>query len=110
MIPRTFCIRSLSHERRQQHGLPSYAHRFSTYLEHGKRLLLERFCKANGNLGVGVTGVDPYNAGGKEDLIVGFNGVASITGMSGSRTAASLRAGTNAPRMLTSRAAAATER
>jgi T5SS/PEP-CTERM-associated repeat protein len=45
--------------------------------------------------GVGVTGVDPYGADGKEDLIVGFNGNASITG-SASRTVASLRVGTNA--------------
>ena len=38
------------------------------------------FARSNGNFGVGVTDVDPYGAGGKEDLIVGFNGVASISG------------------------------
>ena len=57
------------------------------------------FVRSNGNLGVGVTGVDPYGAGGKEDLIVGFNGVASITG-SASRTVGSLRVGTDMARML----------
>ena len=52
------------------------------------------FSRSNGNLGVGVTGVDPYGADGKEDLIVGFNGVASISG-SASRTVGSLRVGTD---------------
>lgn len=52
------------------------------------------FVRSNGNFGVGVTGVDPYGAGGKEDLIVGFNGVASISG-STSRTVGSLRVGTD---------------
>ena len=52
------------------------------------------FVRSNGNFGVGVTGVDPYGAGGKEDLIVGFNGVASISG-SASRTVGSLRVGTD---------------
>ena len=53
------------------------------------------FARSNGSLGVGVTAVDPYGAGGKEDLVVGFNGVASITG-SATRTVGSLRVGTNA--------------
>jgi hypothetical protein len=53
------------------------------------------FARGNGSQGVGVTACDPYGAGGKEDLIVGFGGVASITG-SASRTIASLRVGTNA--------------
>jgi hypothetical protein len=53
------------------------------------------FARSNGNLGVGVMAVDPYGAGGKEDLMVGFSGIASITG-SASRTVGSLRVGTNA--------------
>jgi hypothetical protein len=53
------------------------------------------FARGNGSQGVGVTACDPYGAGGKEDLIVGFNGVASITG-NASRTVASLRVSTNA--------------
>jgi hypothetical protein len=52
------------------------------------------FARGNGNLGVGVTECDPYGAGGKEDLIVAFNGAASITG-SANRTVGSLRVGTN---------------
>ena len=52
------------------------------------------FARSDGNLGVGVTGVDPYGAGGKEDLIVGFNGAATISG-SASRTVGSLRVGTD---------------
>ena len=52
------------------------------------------FARSNGNFGVGVTEVDPYGAGGKEDLIVGFNGDASISG-SASRTVGSLRVGTD---------------
>jgi hypothetical protein len=52
------------------------------------------FARSNGEMGVGIEGVDPYGAGGKEDLIVGFNGDASITGTA-SRTIASLRVGTN---------------
>jgi len=52
------------------------------------------FARSDGELGVGVEGVDPYGAGGKEDLLVGFNGHASITGSS-SRTVASLRVGTD---------------
>ena len=52
------------------------------------------FARSNGKFGVGVTGVDPYGAGGKEDLIVGFNGIASISG-SVARTVGSLRVGTD---------------
>jgi hypothetical protein len=52
------------------------------------------FARSNGNLGVGVTAVDPFGAGGKEDLLVGFNGAASVSGSS-SRTAGSLRVGTD---------------
>src|SRR3954468_15167746 len=52
------------------------------------------FVRSNGNLGVGVTGVDPYGADGKEDLMVGFNGTATITG-SASRTVGSLKVGTD---------------
>jgi hypothetical protein len=52
------------------------------------------FARGNGSLGVGVTAVDPYGAGGKEDLIVGFNGSASISG-SATRTVGSLRVGTD---------------
>jgi hypothetical protein len=52
------------------------------------------FARSNGSFGVGVTGVDPYGAGGKEDLIVGFNGIASITG-SATRTVGSLRVGSD---------------
>ncbi len=52
------------------------------------------FVRSNGNLGVGVTGVNPYGAGGKEDLIVAFNGNASITG-NATRTVGSLRIGTD---------------
>jgi hypothetical protein len=52
------------------------------------------FARSNGNLGVGVTAVDPYGAGGKEDLVVGFGGVASISG-NVSRTVGSMRVGTN---------------
>jgi hypothetical protein len=53
------------------------------------------FVRGNGSQGVGVTGVDPYGADGKEDLIVGFNGSATISG-NASRTVGSLRVGTNA--------------
>lgn len=52
------------------------------------------FARSNGNLGVGVQGVDPWGASGKENLLVGFGGVAQVTG-SGNRTIASLRVGTN---------------
>src|SRR4029078_1239318 len=52
------------------------------------------FARGNGNLGVGVTGCDPYGAGGKEDLLVGFNGNATIS-ENASRTVGSLRVGTN---------------
>lgn len=52
------------------------------------------FARSDGELGIGVEGVDPYGAGGKEDLLVGFNGNASISG-SASRTVASLRVGTD---------------
>jgi hypothetical protein len=52
------------------------------------------FARGNGALGVGIEGVDPYGAGGKEDLLVGFGGNASITG-SASRSVASLRVGTD---------------
>jgi hypothetical protein len=52
------------------------------------------FVRSDGNLGVGVTGVDPYGAEGKEDLIVGFNGSATING-NGTRTVGSLRVGTD---------------
>src|SRR4051812_33389991 len=37
------------------------------------------FVRGNGSQGVGVTGCDPYGADGKEDLIVGFNGSATIS-------------------------------
>jgi hypothetical protein len=52
------------------------------------------FARGNGSLGVGVTAVDPYGANGKEDLIVGFGGIASLSG-NVSRTVGSLRVGTN---------------
>src|SRR4051794_35853576 len=52
------------------------------------------FVRSNGNFAVGIMGVDPYGAGGKEDLIVGFNGIASITG-SASRTIGSMRIGSD---------------
>lgn len=59
------------------------------------------FARSNGNFGVGVTAVDPYGAGGKEDLIVGFNGTASITG-NAARTVGSLRVGTDMASILIS--------
>jgi hypothetical protein len=61
----------------------------------GADLFSNGFVRSNGNLAVGVTGCDPYGADGKEVLIVGFNGVASISS-SASHTVASLRVGTNA--------------
>ena len=60
------------------------------------------FARGNGSQGAGVTNCDPYGANGKEDLIVGFNGSATISG-SASRTVASLRVGTNAANAYISR-------
>jgi hypothetical protein len=52
------------------------------------------FARGDGEQGVGVEGVDPYGAAGKEDLLVAFGGNASISG-SATRTVASLRIGTD---------------
>jgi hypothetical protein len=60
----------------------------------GSAAFSDGFARGNGQQGVGVENVDPYGAGGKEDLLVGFGGVASITGSS-SRTVASLKVGTD---------------
>lgn len=52
------------------------------------------FARGNGSFGVGVINCNPWGAGGKEDLLVGFNGEATASG-STNRTIASLKVGTN---------------
>jgi len=52
------------------------------------------FARGDGELGVGVTNVNPFGAGGKEDLLLGNGGTATLSG-SGSSTAGSLVIGTN---------------
>jgi hypothetical protein len=52
------------------------------------------FARSDGEQGVGVVEVSPWGAGGKEALLVGFGGNASINGNQ-SRTIASLRVGTD---------------
>lgn len=60
----------------------------------GEAAFSSGFARSDGEQGVGVDGVNPFGAGGKEDLMVGFNGVASLSG-SANRVAASLKVGTD---------------
>jgi hypothetical protein len=60
----------------------------------GEGFFSDGFARGNGNQGVGAESVNPWGAGGKENLLVGFNGNAVISGAT-HRTAASLRVGTD---------------